>query len=56
MTKIMNVSLFFQHIFMLEQEEYRGEGINWKEIKFVDNKSLLVGHPAVSWPELPMTF
>lgn len=26
---------------MLEQEEYRREGIDWKEIKFVDNQPLL---------------
>lgn len=34
--------LFIQHIFQLEQEEYTKEGIDWNEIKFVDNKPLLV--------------
>lgn len=26
----------------MEQEEYMKEGIDWKEIKFVDNQPLLV--------------
>jgi myosin heavy subunit len=29
-------------VFKLEQEEYTKEGIDWKEIKFVDNGPLLV--------------
>ncbi|KAL8615976.1 hypothetical protein ACOMHN_034652 [Nucella lapillus] len=32
---------FNQHIFKMEQEEYMREGIDWTEIKFVDNKPLL---------------
>lgn len=32
---------FNQHIFKMEQEEYKREGIDWTEIKFVDNKLLL---------------
>lgn len=32
---------FNQHVFKLEQEEYTKEGIDWKEIKFVDNQPLL---------------
>ncbi|KAK7115853.1 myosin-IIIb-like isoform X2 [Littorina saxatilis] len=32
---------FNQHIFKMEQEEYMKEGIDWTEIKFVDNKPLL---------------
>lgn len=30
-----------QHIFHLEQEEYKREGIDWTEIVFVDNQSIL---------------
>ena len=33
---------FNQHIFYMEQEEYKKEGIDWAEINFVDNKPLLV--------------
>ena len=29
-------------MFKQEQEEYTREGIDWKEIKFVDNQPLLV--------------
>ncbi|CAH1797083.1 unnamed protein product [Owenia fusiformis] len=32
---------FNKHIFMLEQEEYKKEGVDWKEITFVDNQPLL---------------
>lgn len=32
---------FNQHVFKMEQEEYMKEGIDWKEIKFVDNQPLL---------------
>ncbi|RUS80244.1 hypothetical protein EGW08_012009, partial [Elysia chlorotica] len=32
---------FNQHIFHMEQEEYKREGIDWTEINFVDNKPLL---------------
>nr|XP_022331356.1 myosin-IIIb-like isoform X1 [Crassostrea virginica] len=32
---------FNQHVFKMEQEEYVKEGIDWKEIKFVDNQPLL---------------
>ena len=27
---------------MLEQEEYKKEGVDWNEIKFVDNQAILV--------------
>ena len=33
---------FNEHIFHMEQEEYKKEGIDWTEINFVDNKPLLV--------------
>ena len=36
-----------QHIFKWEQEEYRKEGINWKEIAYVDNKPLLVRYNTI---------
>ena len=32
---------FNQHIFMMELEEYKSEGINIRDVKFVDNKPLL---------------
>ncbi|WAQ98013.1 MYO3B-like protein [Mya arenaria] len=32
---------FNQHVFKQEQEEYVKEGIDWQEIKFVDNQPLL---------------
>lgn len=32
---------FNQHIFKMEQEEYINEGIDWTEIKFIDNQPLL---------------
>ncbi|XP_069138328.1 myosin-IIIb-like isoform X1 [Argopecten irradians] len=32
---------FNQHVFKLEQDEYTKEGIDWTEIKFVDNQPLL---------------
>ena len=32
-----------QHIFTMEKEEYHREGINMAEVKFQDNKPLLVG-------------
>ncbi|XP_014784685.1 myosin-IIIb [Octopus bimaculoides] len=32
---------FNKYVFQLEQEEYNKEGIDWKEIKFVDNQPLL---------------
>lgn len=30
-----------KHIFKLEQEEYTNEGINWQNIKFIDNHDVL---------------
>ncbi|CAH1185102.1 unnamed protein product [Phyllotreta striolata] len=37
-----NLQQFFvQHIFKLEQEYYKKEGIDWSEITFVDNQSIL---------------
>ena len=35
------VYVCFQHVFLLEQDEYVREGIDWKEINFVDNQPLL---------------
>ncbi len=32
---------FNNHIFKLEQEEYKKEGIDWSNVDFVDNKSIL---------------
>ncbi|XP_013394776.1 myosin-IIIb isoform X2 [Lingula anatina] len=32
---------FNKHIFFMEQEEYKREGVDWTEIKFVDNQPLL---------------
>ncbi|XP_071954506.1 myosin-IIIb-like isoform X2 [Antedon mediterranea] len=32
---------FNQHIFLLEQEEYKNEGVDWKNIPFVNNQPLL---------------
>ncbi|KAL6106364.1 myo9a [Pungitius sinensis] len=32
---------FNQHIFKLEQEEYRAEGINWHNIEYIDNSGCL---------------
>nr|XP_040018575.1 unconventional myosin-IXAa-like isoform X13 [Gasterosteus aculeatus aculeatus] len=32
---------FNQHIFKLEQEEYRAEGINWHHIEYIDNSGCL---------------
>lgn len=32
---------FNQHIFKLEQEEYKAEGISWKAIEFRDNQPCL---------------
>ena len=32
---------FNQHVFKYEQEEYRKEGIRWKDIAFLDNTACL---------------
>ena len=39
--KCFIVIYLLQHVFKQEQEEYMREGIDWKEIKFVDNQPLL---------------
>ena len=40
---IIIISFFYlQYVFQLEQEEYKKEGIDWKEIQFIDNRPLLV--------------
>ena len=37
-----NLQQFFvKHIFKMEQEEYTKEGINWKNISFIDNQAIL---------------
>ncbi|KAL3866170.1 hypothetical protein ACJMK2_043498, partial [Sinanodonta woodiana] len=36
------LQFFFNlHVFKLEQEEYAKEGVDWNEIKFIDNQPLL---------------
>lgn len=37
-----NLQQFFvQHIFKMEQEYYKNEGVNWKHISYVDNQEVL---------------
>lgn len=35
------VLCFFQHVFKMEQEEYRKEEINWSYVEFIDNQDVL---------------
>lgn len=32
---------FFQHVFKMEQAEYRKEEIKWSYIEFIDNQDVL---------------
>ena len=34
-------NVFPQHVFKMEQEEYKSEEINWSYIEFVDNQDVL---------------
>lgn len=34
-------SMFLQHVFKMEQEEYKKEAIDWSYIEFVDNQDVL---------------
>uniref|UniRef100_A0AAR2IU06 Myosin motor domain-containing protein n=1 Tax=Pygocentrus nattereri TaxID=42514 RepID=A0AAR2IU06_PYGNA len=38
---------FNHHIFLMEQNEYKEEGIQWETITFKDNKPILVGYRSV---------
>lgn len=35
------LSMFLQHVFKMEQEEYKKEAIDWSYIEFVDNQDVL---------------
>lgn len=38
----LNVThVFPQHVFKMEQEEYKSEKINWSYIEFIDNQDML---------------
>lgn len=37
----VEMHLFQQHVFKMEQEEYTKEEINWSYVEFVDNKDVL---------------
>uniref|UniRef100_A0A3B3ZHC2 Uncharacterized protein n=1 Tax=Periophthalmus magnuspinnatus TaxID=409849 RepID=A0A3B3ZHC2_9GOBI len=43
---------FNQHIFKLEQEEYRAEGISWSNIDYIDNTGCIIQY---EWPS-PIKF
>lgn len=45
-------SVFLQHVFKMEQEEYTKEAINWSYIEFVDNQDILelVERVRYRWP------
>jgi hypothetical protein len=35
------MNVFSQHVFKMEQEEYKSEKINWSYIEFIDNQDML---------------
>jgi hypothetical protein len=35
------INAFSQHVFKMEQEEYKSEEINWSYIEFIDNQDVL---------------
>lgn len=38
---VMFCFVLLQHVFKMEQEEYRKEEINWSYVEFIDNQDVL---------------